>query len=264
MATMVTTIPDGLTNADLRATPVPVVDAAVVAKLPAALTTAGNLKVSIEEGAAGGGSDASAANQTIQIARLDSILTELGQKLEAGQAVALDAGTLAALENITATIAGGPTDYPNAALLAKLEAVRLLLAAPLAVNVGLTDAQLRASSLPGIPAALGPIAASGRMAVVSAPFDHTGTVSLSATSASANVALPGTGHTMIVRNYGPNRVFVKRGGSGQAAAITDYPVEAYTIDYLYRDPSTQTYLAAICANSGETASLSINCGEGGD
>lgn len=68
---------------------------------------------------------------------------------------------------------------------------------------------------------------------------------------------------MIVRNYGPNRVFVKRGGATVTAAATDYPVEAYTIDYLYRDPSTHTHLAAICANSGEAASLSINCGEGG-
>lgn len=96
-----------------------------------------------------------------------------------------------------------------------------------------------------------------------AAFDHSGTVSLSATASSARVQLPVAGSTMIVRNYGPNRVFIKRGGGTVTAAATDYPVEAYTIDYLYRDLASHTHLAAICANSGETASLSINCGEGG-
>lgn len=94
-------------------------------------------------------------------------------------------------------------------------------------------------------------------------FDHAGTVTLPAISTSTRVQLPAAGSAMIVRNYGPNRVFITRGGATVTAAATDYPVEAYTIDYLYRDPSTHTYLAAICANSGETASLSINCGEGG-
>jgi hypothetical protein len=48
-------------------------------------------------------------------ATLGSILTELGQKLEAGQAVALDATTLAALENITVTVAN-PTANPETGL----------------------------------------------------------------------------------------------------------------------------------------------------
>lgn len=48
---------------------------------------------------------------------LASILTELGQKLEAGQAVALDAAALAALENITATISG-PVALDSATLAA--------------------------------------------------------------------------------------------------------------------------------------------------
>lgn len=48
-------------------------------------------------------------------ASLQAILTELRQKLEAGQAIALDAPTLAALEQITAVISNFPTDYPDAA-----------------------------------------------------------------------------------------------------------------------------------------------------
>jgi hypothetical protein len=90
--------------------------------------------------------------------KLDLILAELGQKLESGQQVALDAATLAALESISATVSNFPNDYPSSAVLAKLEAIRVLLAAPLAVsgtvtaNTGLsqplTDAQLRAAAVP--------------------------------------------------------------------------------------------------------------------
>jgi hypothetical protein len=40
---------------------------------------------------------------------LAAILAELGQKLEAGQAVALDAATLAALEQVTVTVSGTVT-----------------------------------------------------------------------------------------------------------------------------------------------------------
>lgn len=97
----------------------------------------------------------------------------------------------------------------------------------------------------------------------SSGFNPTGTVSLSVTSTTARVALPATGRKVMIRNYGPNRVFVKRGTGTATAAATDYPVEAYTIDTLTRDLTTETYIAAICANSGETATLSINCGEGG-
>lgn len=45
---------------------------------------------------------------------LAAVLTELGQKLEAGQAVALDAATLAALESITAVVSGtvGVSNFP--------------------------------------------------------------------------------------------------------------------------------------------------------
>lgn len=92
-------------------------------------------------------------------ATLAAILTELSEKLEAGQAVALDAGTLAALETITVANPG-LTD-------AQLRATRLpvdveidqpltdtqLRATPIPVSfpadeAGLTDAQLRASPLP--------------------------------------------------------------------------------------------------------------------
>lgn len=111
---------------------------------------------------------ATVAKQDDILVALAAVLTELGQKLEAGQAielgaatqaalesiqanvtgtVALDAPSLAALENVTATIANLPDDFPDDALLAKVEAVRALLAAPLAVTGPLTDGELRADDV---------------------------------------------------------------------------------------------------------------------
>jgi len=65
--------------------------------------------------------------------QLTSLLTELGQKLEPGQAVALDAATLAALESITAAVTG-TVEVSN-------------LPATQAVSGPLTDAQLRAAKV---------------------------------------------------------------------------------------------------------------------
>lgn len=61
--------------------------------------------------------------------------------------VALDTATLAALETITSIVANWPSDFPDAAVLAKVEAVRALLAATLAVTGPLTDTQLRAAAV---------------------------------------------------------------------------------------------------------------------
>lgn len=49
---------------------------------------------------------ATEANQDEVISALGGILTELQQKLEAGQSVSLDAGTLAALESVNAQVSG--------------------------------------------------------------------------------------------------------------------------------------------------------------
>lgn len=50
------------------------------------------------------------AKQDAILTALAAVLAELQQKLEAGQAVALDGATLSALESITATIANVPLD----------------------------------------------------------------------------------------------------------------------------------------------------------
>lgn len=92
---------------------------------------------------------------------LAALLVELQRKLEAGQEVELGPVARAALESITATVSNFPADFPDAAVLAKVEAVRALLAATLTVggtvavsnlpatqpvSGPLTDAQLRASA----------------------------------------------------------------------------------------------------------------------
>jgi len=66
--------------------------------------------------------------------QLAALLTELGQKLEPGQAVALDAATLAALESITAAVTG-------TVAVSNLPATQ-------PVSGPLTDTQLRATALP--------------------------------------------------------------------------------------------------------------------
>lgn len=95
------------------------------------------------------------AKQDVIISALATLLIELQQKLEPGQQVALDGATLAALESInavvsgivaldgstlaalesiTTTIANWPSDFPDTAVLAKVEAVRALLEAGLEVS----------------------------------------------------------------------------------------------------------------------------------
>lgn len=66
--------------------------------------------------------------------KLDSILTELGTKLDGGGTVALDSASLAALESISASVSNWPGDFPDSAVLTKLETIRLLLASGIVVT----------------------------------------------------------------------------------------------------------------------------------
>jgi hypothetical protein len=63
------------------------------------------------------------AKQDLILTALGNLQAELNAKLEAGQAVALDAGTLAALETITAAVSNFPSDYPDASASAKLDSI---------------------------------------------------------------------------------------------------------------------------------------------
>lgn len=98
---------------------------------------------------------ATEAKQDDVLVVLADLLTELGQKLEAGQSIELGATTLTALESITATIANLPDDFPDAAVLAAVQAVQTVLEAALDVTVGnfpteypLPDAQVTALTPP--------------------------------------------------------------------------------------------------------------------
>jgi hypothetical protein len=62
--------------------------------------------------------------------------------------VNLSEATLAVLESVIAWVSNWPSDFPDAAVLAKLEALRALLAATLTVTGPLTDTQLRAAAVP--------------------------------------------------------------------------------------------------------------------
>lgn len=113
-------------------------------------------------------------------AALASILAKLG-------AVTLDAPTLAALETIS--VSNFPADFPDAAVLAKVEAVRVLLAATLTitgtvavlnfpatqpVSGPLTDTQLRATPVPvsgtvTVTDGSGPLTVDGSVAVTNFP-----------------------------------------------------------------------------------------------
>ena len=102
------------------------------------------------------------ADLALIVTALNNVLVELGQKLEPGQAVALDSATLAALESITAAVTGSvsvtnlPATQPVSATALPLPAgaaTQTTLAAVLAalalvpVSGPLTDAQIRATAL---------------------------------------------------------------------------------------------------------------------
>jgi hypothetical protein len=114
-------------------------------------------------------------------ATLAALLTELGQKLEPGQAVALDAATLAALETISAVVSGtvAVSNFP----------------ASQPVTGPLTDAQLRAAAVPvsGFPATQ---AVSGTVAVSNptpAPVATAGVTATAAAGAAVTLTLPAPG-----------------------------------------------------------------------
>ncbi len=101
---------------------------------------------------------ATAANQTTEIAKLEAIRLLLAATLTVTGTVALDAPTLAALESITASISNWPSDFPDAAVLAKLEAIRALIDGTLDVADSAVLAKLetiRALVDDRLPASLG-------------------------------------------------------------------------------------------------------------
>lgn len=91
------------------------------------------------------------------------------------------------------------------------------------------------------------------------------TVTLSATQATASVAVPGgtkSRRRIRVRiPAGDDTVFLAFGGSGVTAALTDMPMHAGTTEY-FTLLEGQTHVAAICAST-ETATVYITEGSVG-
>ena len=86
------------------------------------------------------------------------------------------------------------------------------------------------------------------------------TTLLFASSTSSNTALHSEGNTLLIRNYGPDRAYARRGANTVNASAVDYPIEPFTADYIYRNTSTHTHVALIC-NLGASANISLNCGD---
>lgn len=137
---------------------------------------------------------------------LAALLTELQTKLDQGGTVALDAPTLAALEQVTATIANLPTNYPDAAthtalanLLAAVQALpqvaqtdaltnTQLRAAPVPVNTGLTIPAPQTDALTNTQLRATPVPVSGTVTIT----DGSGPVTVDGTVAVSNLPTPQT------------------------------------------------------------------------
>lgn len=95
------------------------------------------------------------------------------------------------------------------------------------------------------------------------PFELSGTtVSIAATTATANVAVaPTMGRVRVVVKGGTSLVFLRAGvGIGTTAAVTDTPVLATGTDQVFGVPLGTTYIAAI-TDTG-TASVYLHVGDG--
>jgi hypothetical protein len=91
-----------------------------------------------------------------------------------------------------------------------------------------------------------------------APFRVTGNTTLAVTTATANVAFASIAPTALIINTGTNAAYLKFGGSGITAAITDYLLgPGCSVAY---DVNGQGYVAAITVSS--TTTLSVLTGAG--
>lgn len=229
----------GLTDAELRASPVP-----VSGTITANLGTIGGAATEVT---------------------LASLLTELGQKLEAGQAVALDSATLAALETISAVVSGTvavsnfPATQPVSGPLTDVQ----MRATPVPVSfpadeVGLTNAELRASAVPisgtvTITDGSGPVTVDGTVAV-------SGTVPVSGPLTDAQLrasTVPVSGTVTITDGSGPVTV----DGTVALDAPTLAALETITVAgsaiVVDANNSTTTPLAAGATYTGTATDISL-------
>lgn len=88
---------------------------------------------------------------------------------------------------------------------------------------------------------------------------HMPSVSISASTSSASAALPaGSGKYLRITNNSANNIaYVNAGGSSVAATNTNLPVNAYETIIVERDPTTDTYVAAIMSASTATITFVV-------
>jgi hypothetical protein len=231
----------------------------------------------------GSGGDASAANQTSQIALETAIRDRLpaafggagGVKVEllSSIALALDATTLAALENTTVSISGTPTVVLDATSLAALETINANIIGTVPVNTGLvqglTDTQLRASAVPVSLAAAIALDAGTLAALENTTVAVSGTVTTTETPPTAIshavVSIPTAGTRVQLAAFACKCVLIKAlttntgnvyvGGSAVAAA-NGYPlapgdtiaVDISNVNLMYVDTATNSNSVAWIAN----------------
>lgn len=132
------------------------------------------------------------------------VANDVGNPLPVDGTVALDSATLAALETIgldtatllaleTISISTFPADYPDAAVLAKVEAVRALLAAPLVVTTTDLDIRNLTESADGVRS----VDAAETVGLTAVPF------TITATGVTTLVAAPGGTSLLRLRRLSP-------------------------------------------------------------
>lgn len=99
------------------------------------------------------------------------------------------------------------------------------------------------------------------MPAINQPFSPTQpTQRVTATQANAQASINAQNAQIRIANAGPNKVFVRWGVGGQAAATTDTPILAGTAE-LFTKAIGDNGFAAIC-DTGETATVFVTTGEG--
>lgn len=91
------------------------------------------------------------------------------------------------------------------------------------------------------------------------PFTPGVTVALSATVATARVALP-LGKQMRIRNFGADNLFVRFGDSAVNAAVTDMPI-GVNESVILTPPVGATHIAGICGTSTALAYITGGSGQ---
>lgn len=175
---------------------------------------------------------------------LAAILVELGQKLETGQEVALDAPTLAALKSIT--VANLPADYPDVDAQALLASILTAVQSTLTVDgtVSITQAQLDV-----LAAALEAITVSGTVALDAPTLAALESINALVTNLPADYPLP---DAQVAALTPPTTVTADQGAAGADPWPVDIGGATVSVSNLQTDALTDTQLRATDVNTADS------------